>query len=62
MGKLDETIKTLDEAVPKVALFFYHDGKVLQASTPVRDADDIAGWKNHEESCGLLGHLSDYKP
>lgn len=35
MGKLKKTFKTPDnEAVPQVALFFYHDGKVLQASTP----------------------------
>lgn len=51
MGKLKKTLKTPDnEAVPKVALFFYHDGKVLQASTPVIDAEDVGGWKNHDMS------------
>jgi len=40
----------LDEASPKVALFFYYEGKVIQGSTPVIAAKEIQGWKNHDMS------------
>ena len=50
MGEFNEILKNPDEADPKVALFFYYDGKVLQASTPVREAEETAGWKNHDVS------------
>ena len=50
METINEILKNQDEAAPKVALFFDYEGKVLQASTPVKDADETVGWKNHDMS------------